>query len=145
MSCRQAHIPVYRKLKIVLFLGLFLMPCLIWSQKTKFSLQQEKIQIESEIAYTNQILAKTRNNRQSSMDGLVILQQKIRQRERLINNIAAELILIDKEIEETGDSIFGLTVELKKLKEEYAKMIYYANRNRNSYDRLGIYILRRRF
>jgi len=44
--------------------------------------------------------------------------------------------LLDNEIEETGDSIFGLSVELKKLKEEYALMIYYAKRNSSSYDRL---------
>lgn len=105
-------------------------------QKRKADLQKEKEQIEADIAFTNQLLSKTRTNRKSSMEALAILQQKIRQRERLINTVKAQLVLTEREIENTGDSIFQLSVELKKLKEEYARMIYYANRNRSSYDRL---------
>jgi len=119
----------------VLFLA-FLIPAGMQGQNSKTDLQNEKKQIEAEMAYTNQLLSKTRANRQSSMDVLAILQQKIRQRERLISTLKAQLVLIEQDIELTDDSIFGLSVELKKLKEEYAKMIYYANRNRNAYDRL---------
>ena len=114
----------------------FLFPADIYAQGSKANLQNEKKQIKEEIAYTNKLLSQTSRNKRSSIDGLVILKQKIRQRERLINNIKAGIILLKNEIEETGDSIFSLTVELKKLKEEYAQMIYYAYRNRNSYDRL---------
>ena len=123
-------------LPIIFILGFFMFSAPLAGQDRKSNLQEEKKQIESQIAYTNDLLQKTRKTRQNSMDGLVILQQKIRQRERLINTIESELILTDEEIEETGDSIFLLQVELKKLKEEYASIIYYANRNRNSYDRL---------
>ncbi|MCK4568642.1 MAG: peptidoglycan DD-metalloendopeptidase family protein [Bacteroidales bacterium] len=136
MKMKQVYIPFYHKLRIIAILGFFLFPVFLAAQDRKSGLRQEKKQIEADIKYTNQLLSKTRENRRSSMDGLVILQQRIRQRERLINTIKAELILLDNEIIETGDSIFGLTVELKKLKEEYAQMIYYANRNRSSYNRL---------
>jgi septal ring factor EnvC (AmiA/AmiB activator) len=115
---------------------LFTIPAITYSQNNKAGLQKEKEQIEADIAYTNKLLNQTRSNRKSSLDELSILQQNIRQRERLINNIKAELVLLDRGIEITGDSIFTLGVELKKLKEEYAKMIYYAYRNKNSYDRL---------
>lgn len=130
------NIRVERIIPLVLFLGCFLISVSLTAQDRKESLQQEKKKILEEISYTNELLDKTRKNRQNSMNGLVILQQKIRQRERLINNIKAGLVLIKEEIRETSDSIFTLGVELKKLKEEYAKMIYYANRNRNAYDRL---------
>ncbi len=133
---RQHNIRVFYQAFILCALSLFLLSGHVTGQERKANLQQEKKQIEAEIAYTNDLLDKTRKNRQSSMEGLAILQQKIRQRERLVNNIKAELALIIQEIDETGDSIFTLTVELKKLKEEYAKMIYYANRHRGSYDRL---------
>jgi len=133
---KSEYIKRKHSLLILLILGFFMLSAPLTGQDQKSNLQDEKKQIESQIAYTNDLLQKTRKNRQNSMDGLVILQQKIRQRERLINNIKSELILIDEEIEETGDSIFLLQGELKKLKEEYASMIYYANRNRNSYDRL---------
>ena len=136
MGFRQVYISGHQKLRLLVILGIFLIPALSSAQDSKISLKQEKKQIEADIAYTNQLLSKTRQNRRSSVDGLVILQQKIRQRERLINTVEAELILLDNEIEETGDSIFDLSVELKKLKEEYALMIYYAKRNSSSYDRL---------
>lgn len=132
----QLNIRVFYQAFILSAISLFLLSAHVNGQDRKVNLQQEKKQIEAEIAYTNNLLDKTRKNRQSSMEGLAILQQKIRQRERLVNNIKAELVLIIQEIDETGDSIFTLTVELKKLKEEYAKMIYYANRHRGSYDRM---------
>ncbi len=120
----------------VWFLAFLLVPVLLHSQDRKSQLQEEKKQIEAEIAYTTQLLNDTRKSRKNSLDGLALLQQRIRQRERLMNTISAELVLLDQQIEETGDSIFSLSVELKNLKEEYARMIYYANRNRNEYDRL---------
>lgn len=118
------------------FLILLALPCITLSQDRKVNLQQEKKQIEADIAYTNKMLSETRSNQKSSLDKLTILQQNIRQRQRLINNISSELVLLGIEIEQTSDSIFTLGVELKKLKEEYAQMIYYAYRNKNSYDRL---------
>ena len=130
------HIPSLLRIAFLLFIITFLIPAGIQGQNRKADLQKEKEQIEADIAYTNQLLSKTRTNRKSSMDALAILQQKIRQRERLINTIKAQLVITEQEIEYTGDSIFELSVELKKLKEEYAEMIYHANRNRSSYDRL---------
>ncbi|MEN8224246.1 MAG: peptidoglycan DD-metalloendopeptidase family protein [Bacteroidota bacterium] len=125
-----------KNLVLAMFILFITFPASVYAQKSKASLQQEKSQIEEEISYTNSMLSKTSKSKRTSMDGLVILQQKIRQRERLINNIKAEIILLNTEIKTTDDSIFTLSVELKKLKEEYARMIYYAYRNRGSYDRL---------
>lgn len=127
----------YRSLFLSLLLLAFLAgPVLLHGQNRKSELQEEKKQIEAEIAYTTKLLNDTRKSQRNSLDGLALLQQRIRQRERLMNTISAELVLLDQQIEETGDSIFSLSVDLKNLKEEYARMIYYANRNRNEYDRL---------
>jgi len=136
MRTAGKYILIIRRTTVLLFLISILLPSGLLAQNRKTQLQNEKEQIEADIAYTNNLLSKTRTNRKSSMEALAILQQKIRQRERLINTLKAQLVLIKQEIELTDDSIFSLSVELKKLKEEYAKMIYYANRNRNAYDRL---------
>ncbi len=119
---------------LLILLVAMLMPAS--AQDKKASLQQEKKQIEEQIAFTNKLLAENSKNKKATLDGLAILKQKIIQRERLINTIKAELQLLDAEIRETGDSVFELGVELKKLKDEYALMIHYAYRNRNAYDRL---------
>lgn len=120
----------------VLLILLIIMPVLVLGQNKKNELQTEKKEIEKEIAYTNELLKQTSRNKQSNLNSLVVLQKKINQRERLVNNIRAEINLLENEIEKTSDSVTTLGVELKKLKEEYAKMIYYAHRNRSSYDRL---------
>lgn len=136
MHLRHSYRPYRRGLLPLIIIMILCLPASVSGQNKKAELQQEKKQIEADIRYTNELLSSTSKNKKSSMNGLVILQQKIRQRERLINNMRAEIKLLDYEIEETGDSIQSLSVELKKLKEEYAKMIYYAYRNRSSYDRL---------
>lgn len=125
-----------RHLMGLILLILLVAPGISMSQDRKANLRGEKKQIEADIAYTNKMLSETRSSQKNSMDELAILKQNIRQRERLINNIKAELVLLNKEMKQTSDSIFNLGVELKKLKEEYALMIYYAYRNKNSYDRL---------
>jgi septal ring factor EnvC (AmiA/AmiB activator) len=124
------------RLTSLLLLINILIPENAHSQDKKTQLQQEKKQIEEDIAYTSKLLAQTSQSRRSTMEGLTILQQNIRQRERLINNIKAELAWLENEIAQTGDSISRLSAELRKLKDEYAKMIYHANRNRNAYERL---------
>ena len=136
MQLKHLYHRYFTGLTIVFIILFLLLPVTMSGQNKKVDLQEEKKQIEADIKYTNDLLATTSKTKKSSMNGLVILQQKIRQRERLINNIKAEIRLLDHEIEETGDSIFQLSVDLKKLKEEYARMIYYAYRNRGSYDRL---------
>ena len=136
MTAKKAIIKFLLKKAVIPLVTLFILSSVLNAQDRKAGLQQEKKQIEEEIAYTNKLLGQTQKNRRSTMDELAVLQQKIRQRERLINTIKAEVILLNNEINETTDSIFSLKVELKKLKEEYAKMIYYAYRNRSSYDRL---------
>lgn len=136
MHLRHSYHPYRRGLLPLIIIVLLCLPVSLSGQNKKTELQQEKKQIEADIRYTNELLASTSKNKKSSLNGLVILKQKIRQRERLINNMRAEIKLLDHEIVETGDSIQSLSVELKKLKEEYARMIYYAYRNRSSYDRL---------
>ncbi|MDT8393874.1 MAG: peptidoglycan DD-metalloendopeptidase family protein [Bacteroidales bacterium] len=135
MHTGRAHIQIIAGfLAILIFLIGF--SSNVSAQNRKQDLQKEKQAIEKEIKYTNDLLERTSRNKESNINGLVILKKKINQRERLINTIRAEISLIENEIEETVDSILALNVELKKYKEEYARMIYYAYRNRSSYDRL---------
>lgn len=135
MQSGRAHIQITAGFSAILIFLIFFSSNLS-AQNRKQDLQKEKQAIEKEIKYTNDLLERTSRNKESNINGLVILKKKINQRERLINTIRAEISLLENEIEETGDSVFTLSVELKKYKEEYAKMIYYAYRNRSSYDRL---------
>ena len=92
--------------------------------------------VEAEIEYTNKLLEQTRQNRQNSLNEVVILNKKISTREQLINTINSELKLVKNQMAMATDSIKLLEKDLKNLKDEYAKMIYYAYKNKNLYDRM---------
>lgn len=125
-------------------LFLFLFGCLIFlststsfaQKQTKKDLENKKKQIQKEIEYTNQLLAETKKNKKRSLTELVALNKKISQREELIANINSQISLLDHQIKENNESIKGLQNDLAKLKAEYAKMIYYAYKNQDAYNRL---------
>jgi len=108
----------------------------LYAQDKKTQLQQKKAKIEEEINYTNKLLDETKKNKQASVNQLVLLNKKITKRQELISAINGEIGSLDKQIDETNDTINHLTQTIKRLKEEYARMIYYAGKNRNSYSRL---------
>jgi murein hydrolase activator len=107
-----------------------------FAQKDRTKLEQDKKKVEAEIEYTNKLLEKTRENKKSSLNEVVILNKKIGQREKLINTINSEVQAVDYQLNLAQDSITLLEKDLKSLKDEYAKMIYFAYKNKNLYDRL---------
>lgn len=123
--------------------NIFFFACLLilfsgvaFPQKTKEKLQEDKEKIEDDIAYTNKLLAETKKSKQISLNQLIILNNKINQREELITTISTEIGTLDDQMLNNAKETSKLTSELKKIKEAYAKMIYYAYKNRNAYARL---------
>lgn len=119
----------------MLLLFCFALPVLN-AQDKKSQLQAKKAKIEEEINYTNKLLSETKKNKQASLNQLVLLNKKISKRQELINAISNEIQQIDRKIKITNDTIATLTENIKELKAEYAKMIYYAQKNKSSYTRL---------
>ncbi|MCK5838525.1 MAG: hypothetical protein KAG99_01695, partial [Bacteroidales bacterium] len=109
---------------------------MLFSQNEKISLQKKKEKLEQEIEYTNKLLTETRGSRRASLNELVILNNKIQKREDLITTMQASVHYIGGRIDDTDNEIDELSRELEKLKEDYAKMICSAYKNRNAYDRL---------
>jgi len=107
-----------------------------FAQKNKNQLEADKKKLEKDIEYTNTLLSQTRKVRESSLNELIILNNQIKKRELLIININDEIKFFDRQIASNNDSIRKLTSSLKKLKEEYARMIYYSFKNKSTYDRL---------
>jgi murein hydrolase activator len=114
---------------LVAFAGAF-------AQKDRAKLEQDKKKVEEEIEYTNKLLEETRQTRQNSLNEVIILNKKIGQREQLIITINSEIGLVENQIAIAQDSINLLEKDLQSLKDEYAKMIYYAYKNKDLYDRL---------
>lgn len=108
----------------------------VFSQESKEKLQKDKKKIEEEISFTNNLLKETKKSKAASLNQLLILNKKITQREELIATITTEVQVLDRKITQNNQNVRDLRNELKSLKDEYARMIYFAFKNRNIYDRL---------
>ena len=109
-----------------LFLLTGIVPVL--AQKTKSQLQKEKQQNIEKIKETEKILNETGQQKQNSLGELSALNQRITQQESLINSIKGEIHLLDSDINENNQIIQALEEDLGKLKEEYASMLFSAQK-----------------
>lgn len=102
-------------------------------KEDKKTLETKKKNLQSEIDLTNKLLAETRRNKTLSLSQLVALNKKIEVRQELIKTINEEIARLDKEIVTKQDEIAVQDSELVKMKRDYARMIVFAYRNRNSF------------
>jgi murein hydrolase activator len=105
-------------------------------QNEKERLQRDKIRIEQEIEYTNKLLSETQQTKQTSLNQLTLLNKQIRQREELLRNIDATLANLEKQINQSSDTIQFLKSELQRFKNEYARMIVAAHKHSNAQQKL---------
>lgn len=106
------------------------------NKPTKQSLESKKKKLNEEINEINSLLSETKASKKSSLNQLVAINKKISIREELIGTIVAEINQLNREIKQNEKEIDKLKANLEKLKAEYARMIYFAQRNRDSYSRL---------
>ncbi len=115
---------------------LFFFGCLLsfssFSQ-TKDELKKQKTELEKEISYTTELLNKTKKNKTKSLNYLKVLESQIKSKEQLLITLHIEITLINKQIKktersiiDTEESILKKAENLQNLKDEYAKMIYAA-------------------
>jgi|TARA_B100000959_G_scaffold27475_1_gene26426 septal ring factor EnvC (AmiA/AmiB activator) len=126
--------------KRLLFSILILLSTISFSQSKK-TLQLKKGQIEKDIKYTNKLLQKTKKNKEKSLNYLSTLNKQLGNRDELLQMLNIEIELITKQIQkikikalQNQQLIKEKQEEVKKLEEDYAKMIYYASKNQTVYD-----------
>ena len=105
--------------------------------KSKKQLQSEINSLQKEISTANQLLKKTKKDKEMTLNEVNLLDKKIKQREKLITSYNEQIAVLDEEINTGQQNIKSLNSDLSKLQKEYAKMIVFANKNRSHYDRLG--------
>jgi septal ring factor EnvC (AmiA/AmiB activator) len=119
---------------------IFLASLIAWppasGQQTQQSLAKSKKQLEAEIEYTNSLLEQTQKTKETSLNKLQLLNRQIDKREVLISTITIEIGSVDAEIATGNQSIGKLSSDLNTLKQEYARMIYYAYRTMRTHNRL---------
>ena len=119
-------------IRVLLVLLLFYASEVLMAQ-TKEELKTQKKDIEKEILYTSKLLKTTKSNKTKSLNYLKMLQAQIENKEKLVIALNLEAALLSKKIKKTEfstkeieKSIVKEKETLKELKEEYAKMVYAA-------------------
>ncbi len=121
---------------LFLFLMIIASPSFSLFAQNKSDLEAKKIQLHKEISLTNKLLNETKKNKNLTLDELVKLKSKITSRVELINAIHQEIKLVNNQVSKNQQHITVLQNDLEKLKKEYAKMIYYAYKNKSSQQRI---------
>ncbi|MDQ3050299.1 MAG: peptidoglycan DD-metalloendopeptidase family protein [Bacteroidota bacterium] len=122
--------------KYFLFFFLLLSVCAPSLAQNKKELEKKKQQLQREIDETNKQLKATSKSKSLTASQVKALKKKIRLRQELIGTISSELDGLNNQITTTTDEISNLEHKMVQLKEEYANMIRFAQKNQGSYQRM---------
>ncbi len=122
--------------KLILLFIILLLSISNLHAQSRAQLEAKKNKILKEIELTSQLLNETKKTKSSSLSALKTLENQIAARNKLINNISQQINMLNENISRTDDVINAMEEDLKLLKENYAKMIYYAYKTNSSYNRL---------
>lgn len=104
--------------------------------QSKQQLEKDKARVEQELKQLNKDLAKAKKNSKSGQKQLNLLEQKISQRTKLINNIGGQLNVLNVQMGRTQDSILMMRGQIDSLKTEYAKVVRTLYGDRGNLDKV---------
>lgn len=104
---------------------------------SRSELEKKRQNILDAIRVTQEQLEITKKDKKATMGELRALQNKLAERQKLINNINQEIGAINANINYSEKEIYTLRQELNMLKIRYAQSIRYAYKNRSSYNMLA--------
>jgi hypothetical protein len=122
------------KLFLVLVIGM--LSCDAALAQSKKELEAKKLKIQKEIEQTNNQLQQVSKNKNATKEQITALKKKIELRKSLITTINSEITSIGDEIATTTNEISDLENKLAQLKADYTKLILFADKNKNVYQRL---------
>lgn len=105
--------------------------------QSREDLEKKRREIQQEIASLQQAQTTVSKDKKASVSQLKLIQQKLKSRYAVINNLNDEMNLIDNTIFSNNREIYRLQKQLDTLRQQYAKTIEYAYKNRSSYDMLN--------
>ncbi len=104
--------------------------------QTQKELEERRRENEKQIEYSNNLLRATRQSRVSSLERLNVLNERIKLREQIIESLGNEVKIVENEIKSNRRVIDNLEKELNESRNNYARMIQNAYKNRFAYNYL---------
>lgn len=114
----------------------FLLMVGISSAQTRAELEKQREKLTREIAELQKTVREIAKEKSLTQQQVSALSKQINLREQKINTITAEVAVINRHINANTASVNKLKAELEKMKRDYEKMIMFAFRNRNAYNKL---------
>src|SRR5258708_7208133 len=105
--------------------------------QSRSDLEKERAAIQKEIEDVKRSLDETHKNKRETLGQLALLQRRLHLRESAIQNINAQINVIQGNMNESWREILKLRRELDTLRIQYAESIVFAYKNRSSYDFLN--------
>lgn len=99
-------------------------------------LQKQRERLNREIQELEKSLKSTSNNKNLSLKQINALNAQLKLREQKISTINKEIRLINNQIYTNTKAINELRAELSKLRKDYERMVIFAHRNRNAYNKM---------
>jgi murein hydrolase activator len=108
-----------------------------FAQPTRVELEKQRQQLKKEIEDAQKLLGSVNKEKQNTLSAISVFNNKANLQEKVMNNISKDLNILD-------NNIYGLQRDLNKydklldtLKQEYAKSMVYAYKNRGNYEFLN--------
>ncbi len=95
-------------------------------------LKQKERDLKNKISNTKSLIKTARSSQQLTIAELGIINHQIAYREELEANLNYQMRKLDEHLNSRKKQILSLENNLKELKDEYAKMLQYAYKNRNT-------------
>lgn len=124
------------KLKRLLLPLLFVSLTTTAFAQTSAELKRNKEAIQREIDLLQRNLNETSSSKRLTMGQIRAVNSKIRLMQNKISIINSEVKNLDNQIHENTNEVHSLKNQLGQLKNEYAGMVRFAQRNKNSYDKM---------
>lgn len=91
--------------------------------QTKAQLEKDKAKVEQELKKLSGDLSKAKKNSKANQQQIRLLDKKIGERTKLINNISGQLNLLGMQMEQTQDSMRLMQNQVDSMKREYAAVV----------------------
>lgn len=99
-------------------------------------LRKKKQKTNEQIKYTTKLLEEAKKNQTKTLNKFKILNKQIELRTNLITGINSEVGVLADFIDQNAWLVSSLNSDLEQLKNEYAKMIVFAQKNQSNYNKL---------
>jgi septal ring factor EnvC (AmiA/AmiB activator) len=107
------------------------------AQTTREELEKQKLELKKELEQTERMLNENKAKSKENFVQWKLINDKVNIQDRIIDNMNRDINLLDNNLYTTQKDIARYNKLLDTLKQEYAKSMVYAYKNRSNYDFLN--------